>query len=233
MISHAEAAGDEADQPEDLQRPRRVAQQELDGRQIEHDADGARQAVLRRAGAPRPVIDDHLGDLDADLAGDRRQEPVHLAVEPQRLDDFGAEHLQRAAVVVQRHAGRPRDQPVGDHRRHPPGDEACPSDPCASRRRCRCPARSAQPSRECRADRSAGRRRRSRPAGRARARSRPQTPRSARSCGGNGSRAGADRAPAAPPAARTCHPCCHRRRSASRSSARTAPASGSARHTAA
>ena len=40
--------------------------------------------------------------LDAHLARDRRQEPVHLAVEPQRLDDLRAEHLQRAAVVVQR-----------------------------------------------------------------------------------------------------------------------------------
>ena len=65
----------------------------------------------------------HLGDLHADLAGDGRQKPVHLAVQPQRLDHFGAEHLQRATVVVKRHAGGPRDQLVGNHRRQASRDE--------------------------------------------------------------------------------------------------------------
>ena len=119
----AEAAGDDADQPEDLQRPRRVVQQELHGREVEDHADGARQSVLGDAGAARAMVDDHLGDRDADLAGDRRQEAVHLAVEAQRLDHLGAKHLQRTAVVVQRHAGRPRDQLVGHHARQAAGDE--------------------------------------------------------------------------------------------------------------
>ena len=47
------------------------------------------------------MVHDVLFDARAELARDRRQEPVHLAVELHRLHDFGAEHLQRAAVVVQ------------------------------------------------------------------------------------------------------------------------------------
>ena len=72
---------------------------------------------------PRAMVDDVLDDRDAELARDRRQEPVHLAVQLHRLHDLGAEHLQRAAVVVQLDARRPRDQPVRDHRRQPPVDE--------------------------------------------------------------------------------------------------------------
>ena len=72
---------------------------------------------------PRAMVDHVLDDGDAELARDRRQEAVHLAVQLHRLHDLGAEHLQRAAVVVQLHAGRARDQPVGDRRRQPPVDE--------------------------------------------------------------------------------------------------------------
>ena len=53
MISRAEQPHREADQAEDLQRPRRVAQQELDRQQVEDHADRARDAVLRRAVLPR------------------------------------------------------------------------------------------------------------------------------------------------------------------------------------
>ncbi len=106
-----------------MQRPRRVADQELDGQQIQHDADRARDAVVRRAMPPGAMVDDPFLDRDADLARDGRQEAVHLAVELHRLDHFGAEHLQRAAVVVQLHAGRERDDGVGDHRRQPPAEE--------------------------------------------------------------------------------------------------------------
>ena len=69
------------------------------------------------------MVDDALGNRHAQLAGNRRQEPVHLAVQPQRLDDLRAKHLQRAAVVVQLHARRPRDDPVRHHRRQPARQE--------------------------------------------------------------------------------------------------------------
>ena len=54
----------------------------------------------------RPVIDDALGDGDALLARNGRQEPVHFAVELERLDDLGSKRFERASVVVQVYAGR-------------------------------------------------------------------------------------------------------------------------------
>ena len=118
------AAGRQPQQPEDLQRPRRVAEQELD----RHAGRGRRGSVrdspyLDVPARARAMVDHHLGDAHALLAGDRRQEPVHLAVEAQRLDDLRAEHLERAAVVVQRDARGHGDQPVGEHRRHAAGEE--------------------------------------------------------------------------------------------------------------
>ena len=112
-----------ADQAEDLQRPCRVVQQELDRHQVQNHADRPREAVLRLAVLARSMVHDHFADADANLAGNGWQEPVHLAVQLQRLDDLRAEDLQRAAVVVQTHAGRPGDQAVRHHRRQPPRDE--------------------------------------------------------------------------------------------------------------
>ncbi len=45
---------------------------------------------------------------------------MHLAIQPQRLHDFGAEGLERTAVVVEMDAGGPRDQAVGQKRRQAP-----------------------------------------------------------------------------------------------------------------
>ncbi len=71
---------------------------------------------FERAVPARPMVDHLFDDRDALLAGDRRQKPVHLAVQLQRLHDLGSEHFQRTAVVVKLDAGRKRDDRVGDHR---------------------------------------------------------------------------------------------------------------------
>ena len=90
----------------------------------------------------RPMVDHLLGDRDADLAGDGRDEAVHLAVEPQRLDDLGAERLQRAAVVVQAGRRSPREisrlASIDGSRRV---EERVLAVLAASRRRCRAPRR--------------------------------------------------------------------------------------------
>ena len=113
----------EANEAEDLQRARRVTQQKLDRQQIQDDAHRPAEAVFRSSVPPRAVVDHDLGDGDALLAGNRRQEPVHLTVELQRLDDFGAEHFERAAIIVQVHAGGRRDQPVRNRRGQSPRQE--------------------------------------------------------------------------------------------------------------
>ncbi len=49
-----------------------------------------------------------------------RDEPVHLAIEPDLLDDAAAIGLQRAAVIVQLHPHHRRDEPVRRHRSQTP-----------------------------------------------------------------------------------------------------------------
>ena len=53
------------------------------------------------AARARVVAHRHLDDLRADLRGERRDEAVQLAVEPQPADHVRAIELERAAVVVQ------------------------------------------------------------------------------------------------------------------------------------
>src|SRR5215210_3968311 len=45
-----------------------------------------------------------------------RDEAMHLAIQPHILDDLAAISLQCAAVVVQWHAEKPGDEPVGNNR---------------------------------------------------------------------------------------------------------------------
>ena len=129
----------------------------------------------------------------------------------QRLDHLGAKHLQRAAVVVQADAGDEAEQPVGDDRRHVAREEVVlPVLPPAAHdvvRRAPAPAAAG-----CRRDRSAGRRpsvtmKRPRawanPAANAAVWPKLRVNRITRT---RGSRAWT------PPAARTSHPRCHRRR---------------------
>src|SRR5205823_5467956 len=91
--------------------------------EIENDADRPRDAVLRPAVLPRAVIHRDLGDGHTLLARDRRQKPVHLAVQLQRFHYVRAKRLQRAPVVVQPDAGGDRDHLVGDDRRHAAREE--------------------------------------------------------------------------------------------------------------
>src|SRR3990172_6983609 len=92
----AGAAGHEAQEAEDLDRPGPVAHQELHGQEIEQHADGPPQAVLRDPAPPRPVGDRDLRDRGAHPPGQRREEAVHLAVERDVPQDLPAVHLEPA-----------------------------------------------------------------------------------------------------------------------------------------
>src|SRR5262245_16436493 len=106
QVGHDEQARNrhgETDQPEDLQWTRRVTEQELNGQEIEDDADGSRNAVLRLAVHARTMIDHRFVDQDSLLARNGGNEPVHLAVQLDRLDDLRPKYLERAAIVAQLH----------------------------------------------------------------------------------------------------------------------------------
>ena len=70
------------------------------------------------------MVHDHLGDACSGALGHDRQEAVLFGIDRQALDDFPPKSFQRAARVVDRHAGDEGDHAVGEDRGHPPQDEA-------------------------------------------------------------------------------------------------------------
>ena len=68
---------------EQVQRPVAVAADERDGEQVEEAAQVALDAVARAAVLARPVVDRQLGDAEAAVVREHRDEAVQLAVEAQ------------------------------------------------------------------------------------------------------------------------------------------------------
>ena len=112
----AREAEDDAAAAEDVARLRRPDGEELDGQEVEQDLERPSDAVLAAAGGPRMVAHGDLGDPSTRQVRERRQETVHLAVQP-RLHDVRTVGLG-AAVVVEAHTRDAADEPVGDPRRH-------------------------------------------------------------------------------------------------------------------
>ena len=206
----------EPDPAEEVDGPLGVALVEADQDQVEHDVEGAAEAVLGPAGGPGPVVDHQLGDPGALPGGEDRDEPVHLAVEPDPLEHLAAVGLHRAAEVVERDAREPGDQAVGDPRGDLAASARCPCGRAASPRRRRSPRRARRAAGGCRPGRSGGRRPSGPGSSPAPGRAPPRARRSGRSCGA-GRRRGRARGRASwicassPPSRRSSR---HRRRSA-------------------
>ena len=124
--------------------------------------------------------------------GEDGDEPVHLAVEADAFQHPSAIGLERAAEVVQRHAGDPGHQPVGDPRGDLPAQRGRPADSSASPRRRRSPVRAFRAAGGCRPGRSGDRRPSARGSRLAPGRARPRGRRSGRSSA-RGTRPGRDR----------------------------------------
>src|SRR5207253_3316520 len=84
----------------------------------------AGEVVLRSPMLTRSMVDLYLRDAATELTGNRRKVPVHAGTQLERLDHLRAVHLQRAAVVVEAHAGDDAEQPVGDRGWHVAREEA-------------------------------------------------------------------------------------------------------------
>ena len=112
-----EAGAGQAQRAEEVHRPGEVLQQELDGEDVEHHAEGAADAVVRIAGGARHVADRHFGHARAVEAGQRGDEAVQFAVEVDVLQHLGAVGLEGGAEIAQVDAARLGHQPVGDARR--------------------------------------------------------------------------------------------------------------------
>src|SRR5579872_178448 len=91
--NHDSAAAEDAhhaDAAEKVQRPREIAQQEADGQQIEEDAEGTRDAVVRNAALAVYVADRDFANRRAMPRGESRDEPVQFAVEWNLLENVAA-----------------------------------------------------------------------------------------------------------------------------------------------
>src|SRR5437667_10178032 len=79
-----------ADCAEEVQRAREVAEQETDGEQIEEDAEGTRNAIMRNSPCAIDVGDGDFTDRRAVPRCQCRNEAVQLSVERNLLQDFAA-----------------------------------------------------------------------------------------------------------------------------------------------
>ncbi len=109
--------------PKKCRGPAHVLEQEPNRQQIEKHAESPADSVMALAAQPVHVLDRHLADRRAVPARQRRDEPVHLAVERNVVDHLAPIGLERRAEVVNIHAGQLGHQPVGNARRNPAHDE--------------------------------------------------------------------------------------------------------------
>ena len=100
-----------------------VAAHERHGQQVEEAAEVALEPVARAAVRPRAVVDGQLGDAEAAVVREDRDEAVQLAVERHALHDLGAVGLEPAVHVVQPQAGDAAGDRVEDARDDAPSPE--------------------------------------------------------------------------------------------------------------
>src|SRR5271169_642572 len=97
------AARKDAEHPhraKEMQRSRKIFEQEADSNKIKEDAEGARDSVMRRAAFPVYVLDGNFDDRRAMPRGQCRNEAVKLPVERNLSQDFAAVSLKSRAKVV-------------------------------------------------------------------------------------------------------------------------------------
>src|ERR1700678_2517111 len=98
----------------EMQRARKIAQQEANGDEIEENAEGAGDAVMRHAALAVYVADRNFANGSAIPRRERRNKPVQLAVERNLFQNLAAVSFKRRAKVVNLHAAQLGHQPVGD-----------------------------------------------------------------------------------------------------------------------
>src|SRR5208283_2224627 len=120
------AARQNAEHPhraEEVQRPRKIFEQEADGNKVEENAEGARNSVMRNTAFPDYVLDRNFDDRRAIPRGQCRDEAVKLSVEWNLSQDFAPVSLTSCAKVVDVNAAQFRHEPVGAARRNAPQPE--------------------------------------------------------------------------------------------------------------
>src|SRR6202521_6067926 len=102
---------------EEMQRAGKIFEQEADGDEVEEDAEGARDSVMRSAAFPVHVLDGYFDNRRAVPRRQRRNEAVELSVERDLSQDFAAVSFESGAEVVDVNAAQLGHEPVGAARR--------------------------------------------------------------------------------------------------------------------
>src|SRR4029077_2535010 len=101
----------------EMHGPRKVFQQEADGKDIEQHAKSTAQPVMGFARSARSVADGHFryaGPVETREGGN---EAMQLAVQVNIFQDFGAVSLEGGAKIAQIEPRSAGHEPVGDARR--------------------------------------------------------------------------------------------------------------------
>src|SRR5581483_9359002 len=111
--AHAGGYTGHADGPEEMQRARQVPEQEPDGQEIEEDAEGARDAVVRDAAFAVHVLDRNFTDRGTMPRSESWDKAVHLAIQRHEVQQVASIGFKRSAEVVDVDAAQLGHQPVG------------------------------------------------------------------------------------------------------------------------
>src|SRR5450631_3872492 len=96
-----------------MQRSRKILEQEADGDEIEEDAEGTRDSVMRSATLPVYVLDWYFDDRRSIPGGQCRDEAVELSVKRNLPENFAAVGFKGGAEVVDVDAAQLGHEPVG------------------------------------------------------------------------------------------------------------------------
>ncbi len=104
----------EADFSEEVDGAREIAVEEFDGEEVEHDAEGAADAVVAGAVWGGDVFDGDFGDFGAGHVREGGDETVVVAVEGDVVEEVAAIGFEGGAEVVNIDAGDFADEEVGE-----------------------------------------------------------------------------------------------------------------------
>ena len=112
---HADSCGhaERPECPEEMKRTGHIAEQKTDGQQIEEDADGARDSIVRLSCQACRIGDGNFADAGSEPGGERGNEAMHLPVKRDILDDFAAVGFEGGAEVVDIDSAEEGHKPVG------------------------------------------------------------------------------------------------------------------------
>ncbi len=99
--------------PEEMEGPGGISHEELHGDQIKNDPHCSAKAIFRFSEPPRVMGHRDLGNPRPHPGCQGRDEPMHLSVKANLLDDLGTVSLQRTTVIMKPDPRDPSDQPVG------------------------------------------------------------------------------------------------------------------------